>query len=452
MKKLFSFCCVSLFLWVLAACSEARFAGKVDELRCEDLENPLGLDCSVPRLSWQITSRQAQVMQTAYCILVASSLEKLEAGKGDCWDSGKVNSDSSLWIPYGGKTLQSRSGYYWKVRVWTNKGMSDWSEPACWTTGLMHPSDWKAQWIGLDKSYSSDRLEGSTRLAARYLRKEFQLQGKPVSRAMLYLSGLGLYEAYVNGKNVDEGQALSPAPTDYSKVVKYNTFDLTSVLKPGDNAIGVVLGNGRFFSMRQPGIRQFGFPKLILQLEVNYADGSRQLVVSDTTWRVTADGPIRANSEFDGEEYDARMEMPGWNAPGFDASRWLPAEAVQAPGGRLEGQENRNIRVMAHVHPVKISQLKPGVYIMDMGQNMVGRLQMSVVGKAGQQVTLRFAETLKPDGSLYTANLRSAQATDKYTLRGHDFRPEVWHPDFTYHGFRFVEITGYPGKPSIGNF
>jgi alpha-L-rhamnosidase len=446
MKKLIIFCfCVGL---LLTACSEKTVVS-VTSLRCENLVDPKGIDLVVPRLSWEISSDSRNIKQTGYHILVASSLDKLATDEGDLWDSKEVESDESILISYNGNELESRTECYWKVKVKTNQGDSKWSEPAVWTMGLLHPTEWKASWTGWDKGFPEEILEGKTRLAARYLRKEFSAEDKEIKKAIIYISGLGLYEAYLNAEKLGE-QALSPTPTDYSKVVKYNTFDVTDRLSKGDNAIGVVLGNGRFFGMRQPGTRHFSFPKLFLQLEITYADGSIQTVVSDDSWKVTADGPIRANNEYDGEEYDARMEFAGWNQAGFDDSAWTKAEIVEAPSGVLEAQLNRNIKVMETIHPIGIKEIQPQVYILDMGQNMVGWLQLKVNGEKGDEVKLRFAEILKPDGNLYMDNLRGALVTDKYTLKGG--APETWEPVFTYHGFRFVEITGFPGTPTISDF
>jgi alpha-L-rhamnosidase len=432
---------------LLLACREQATVD-VTNPRCELLTNPQGIDCAVPRLSWEIVSKGRDIRQTSYRILVASSLDKLNAGEGDLWDSKSVKTNASIDVPYKGKPLESRNVCYWKVKVTTNKGKSEWSEPASWSMGLLQPSDWKAQWTGLDKSFKDDVLEKNTRLAARYFRKEFDVPQKPV-KATAYISGLGFYKLYINGKTIGE-QEFAPTPTDYSKVVKYNTFDVTNDLIQGKNAIATTLGNGRYFSMRQPGIRHFGFPKMILQLELTFADGSVQTVISNNSWKVTADGPIRANSEFDGEEYNATMEMPGWNTANFDDSKWLQAELVEAPGGKLEAQINQNIKVMETIHPVSIKQLKPNIYILDMGQNMVGKVAMKVKGKAGDKVKLRFAEVLQNDGSLYLANIRGALVTDIYTLKG--VETEVFEPVFTYHGFRFVEITGYPGTPAVNDF
>ncbi len=436
-----------LLMLLLTACTETALI-QVANLRCEKLTNPVGIDLTSPVLSWEITSDIKDVHQTGYHILVASSIEKLNANEGDLWDE-QATSDNSISVVYKGNPLQSRTSCFWKVKVTTNKGTSGWSEPASWTIALLNASDWSARWTGLDKASPTDVTEGRTRLAARYLRKEFSLNDKEVQKATFYISGLGFYEAYINGNHIGE-QVFSPTPTDYTKTVKYNTFDVTSQLEKGKNALGVVLGNGRYFSMRIPGVRHFGFPKLIAQLEVDYTDGSRQTIISDESWKITADGPILVNNEFDGEEYDARKEMPGWNKPGFSDTAWLTAEAVDAPGGKLEAQLNRNMKVMETIRPVTIKEVKPGMFILDMGQNMVGWLRMKVKGQPGNEVQLRFAELIKDDGTLYMDNLRGALVTDKYILKSE--YAETWEPSFTYHGFRYAEITGFPGTPTIGDF
>jgi alpha-L-rhamnosidase len=421
---------------------------EISNLRCENLTNPV-IDISNPRLSWELSSKGRNVRQKSYRILVSSSLEKLNNDEGDVWDSQKVKSDNSTYIEYEGEKLNSRAEYYWKVKVKTNKGESEWSKPASWSMGLIEQTEWQAKWMGLDTISDKDVVtERKTRLAARYFRKEFDVP-KKIEKAILYISGLGLYEAYINAGRIGE-QVLAPTPTDYSKVVKYNSFDITKQLKEGKNAIGVVVGNGRFFFMRNRNVRNFGYPRMILQLEIKYSDGSNQTIVSDDSWKVTANGPILANNEFDGEEYDARKEFPGWDKPGFDDSGWLQAELVDAPGGKLEAQTNKNIKVMETIRPVSVNEIQPGIFVLDMGQNMVGWLRMKVNGKAGEEVKLRFAELLNNDGMLYVANLRNANATDKYILKG--AANETWSPSFTYHGFRFVEISGFPGKPTVDNF
>ena len=307
------------------------------------------------------------------------------------------------------------------------------------------------------------------RLPARWLRKEFGVE-KRVRRATVFMSGLGLSELYVNGQKVGT-EVLSPALSEYPKRVFYVTHDITSLLKRGPNAIGAVLGNGRYFAPRgkvPTDTRTYGFPKLLLQMKVEYADGSSSLFISDQSWKLTANGPIRSNSEYDGEEYDARMEMPGWDKVGFDDSKWKSAQLVSGGNGvptqlqvgsdlaqvgplfsctNLAAQMMEPIRVTGTLKPVAFTEPKPGVYIFDMGQNMVGWCRLHVSGPAGTKISLRHAETLKSDGTLYLDNIRSARVTDVYTTKGRG--AEMYEPRFTYHGFRFVEVTGFPGKPGL---
>jgi alpha-L-rhamnosidase len=425
---------------------------KITNPRCEMLMNPVGIDVKKPRLSWEILSLQRSIQQTAYHVLVASSKEKLNKNEGDLWNSGKVISSESVHVVYGGKDLASTMQCYWKVKIYTNKGESSWSEVASWFMGLLNETDWKAKWIGYDKASTWDSVSQFSRLSARYFRKQFE-SGSNIERATVYIVGLGLYELYVNGKKIGD-RVLAPAPTDYRKSVFYNTYDVTASIKSGANAIATVLGNGRFFTMRQNYKLQkhntFGFPKMLLQLEIEYANGKKKTIMSDETWRVNVDGPIRTNNEYDGEEYDARKEMKGWNAPAFNDSRWTQSEIVEAPPGKLVAQLSQPIKVMRIMKPVSIKKIGSEKFVMDMGQNFSGWIQMKVKGKNGERVQLRFAESLQPNGELYTANLRDAKVTDVYTLKGEGI--ETWHPSFVYHGFRYVEITGYPGIPALSDF
>jgi alpha-L-rhamnosidase len=283
-------------------------------------------------------------------------------------------------------------------------------------------------------------------LPARMLRREFAVE-KKITRAMAYVCGLGLYEFYLNGRKVGD-QVLSPGLTDYTKRALYVTFDVTKQVRKGVNAAGIMLGNGRYYAPRSTvptGTTSYGYPKLLFQMRVEYEDGTSAEVVSDGGWTLTTDGPIRANNEYDGEEYDARQEMPGWSAPGFDDAKWQRAQGVTAPGGELAAQMINPIRITQTLKPVAVTQPKPGVWIFDLGQNMVGWCRLKVSGPRGTAVSLRHAETLKPDGTLYLDNIRGAKVTDTYTLKGKG--TETYAPRFTYHGFRFVEVTGYPGNP-----
>jgi alpha-L-rhamnosidase len=448
MKRLFILAILSL---LLLQCLQAQPVF-VNHLRCEQLDNPLGIDVKSPRLSWQIVSRINDTRQIAYHILVASSKELLDRNEGDIWNPGKINSSASILVPYAGKPLTSRGQYFWKVKVYTSKGETSWSQPALWSMGLLNKTDWKAKWIGYDKAAPWDSVTQWSRLSARYLRKEFQSPGQ-VKRATVYLVGLGLYELFINGKKVS-GSGLGPAPTDYRKSVLYNTYDITSNIINGRNAIATVLGNGRYFTMRQDykpqKINTFGYPKLLLQLEIEYANGTKKLITSDETWKLNTDGPIRSNNEYDGEEYDATKELGNWTLANYNESKWMRPQLVKTPLGALAAQMITPIRIMDTIKPVSLKAIEKGKYILDLGQNFSGWVKMDVEGKRGDKVKLRFAESLQSDGQLYVANLRDARVTDIYTLKG--VGRESWQPTFVTHGFRFVEITGYPGIPELKDF
>jgi alpha-L-rhamnosidase len=343
---------------------------------------------------------------------------------------------------FSGQPLTVQTGSAWQVSA---APPADWEKPAStagnWSAafelGPYGMAPWGfAGWIG------------EHRLAARYLRREFMVD-KKVRRAVVYYSGLGLSDLYLNGAKVDD-HVLSPGLTDYDKHVLYVTEDVTGRLAPGHNAIGLVLGNGRYHAPRLDShTRDFGYPRALVQLNIEYQDGTRSSVVSDGSWKLTTAGPIRANNEYDGEEYDARQELAGWDRAAFDDAQWEPAQVVAAPSGAMASEMAEPLRVVETLHPISVKQLHPGVWIFDMGQNMVGWCRLRVAGPAGAEVRLRHAETLQPDGSLYVDNLRTARATDVYTLKGTG--TETWEPAFTYHGFRYVEITGFPGTPTAAS-
>ncbi|MBN2610011.1 MAG: glycoside hydrolase family 78 protein [Bacteroidales bacterium] len=452
--KIISIFILTLGLFIFNSCSERHIEQlTLANLRCEMLTDPAGIDTRNPRLSWMIESGHHNILQKYYQVIVASSLHKLENNVGDLWNSGKVKSGQSVHIEYNGKPLNSNQNCFWKVKVWSENGESEWSRTAFWRMGLLNFKDWKGRWIGLDRSFPWDDESKHARLSARYFRKEFNTSSGEIKSATLYLIGLGLYELYINGKKSGD-QVLAPSPTDFAKNIKYNSFDITEQLVPGTNAIGVALGNGYFYTMRQNykpyKIKTFGYPKLLLNLIIEYKDGTFQTISTDNTWKVTANGPIRVNNLYDGEEYDARKETLGWNNTGFNDADWLQAEYVQEPGGEIEAQMNENMKVMDMIEPVSVSKISGNRFILDMGQNMAGWLRIKVNGQRGQKVTLRFAESLQENGELFTANLRDAKATDVYILNGEG--EETWEPSFVYHGFRYVELTGYPGIPEPDNF
>ncbi len=426
-------------------------AATIGELRCEFLVNPQGIDVPKPRLSWTIDSGQRGDLQTAYQVVVCSSPQMLDRGSGDLWDSGKVDSSDSNQVVYQGQPLGSLRACYWKVCVWDRQGnASAWSGPAQWSMGLLEPADWRARWIGLDSVKGPGGgpapSDSPRRLAARWLRKEFAAERK-ISRATVCYSGLGWSELYINGEKIGS-EVLSPALSDYRKRVFYVTHDVSGALVQGPNALGVVLGNGRFYAPRlaNPKTETFGAPRLLLQLHIEYDDGSSEDVVSDGSWKLSADGPITANNEYDGEAYDARREFADWARPGFHDGSWQSAQVVEAPGGVMSAPMIDPVRVTGAIKPVSVKEAQPGMFVFDLGQNIAGWCLLRVRGPSGTEVRLRFSERLRDDGTLYVDNLRSAKVTDAYTLRGGEM--ETHEPRFTLHGFRYVEVTGYPGTPA----
>ena len=424
---------------------------KVVQPLTASLVNPIATNTATPTFSWQLQSTQRAIVQTGYQIIAASTPQNLANNIGDLWNSGMVYSNRNLYVTYAGKALSSGAPCYWKVKVITNKGTSDYSAASFFRVGLLEASDWKATWIGYDKASTFDSISQFSRLSARYCRKEFVVN-KTVKNATVYIAGLGMYELFINGKKVGD-QVLAPAPTDYRKSVLYNAFDVTQQIKSGGNAIAAVLGNGRFFTMRQEykpkKINTFGYPKMRLQLRIEYANGQNEWVVSDASWKLCVDGPIRSNNEYDGEEYDATKVLKGWTNIGFNDSKWITPELVAAPTGSVRAQPSEPMKVMQTFKPNSIKKVGDK-YILDAGQNLAGWLQIKVHGKRGQQIKMKFAESLQPAGTLYLANLRDAKVTDVYTLSGEGV--ETWHPQFVYHGFRYVEVSGLTYTPSLQDF
>jgi alpha-L-rhamnosidase len=443
-------------------------------LRCEYQTNPLGIDAAQPRLSWVLEATRPNdrgQRQTAYQLLVAGSEAALRANRGDLWDSHKVASADPLQAVYGGPRLNAGQRVYWKVRVWDRDAVpSPYSTPAWWEVGLPAVDDWKAKWIRRDEPAPSTEREFFQDRPAPLLRKEFSL-GKKVARARVYVVGLGYYELRLNGKKVGD-HLLDPAWTTYSKHVFYTTYDVTAELRQGANALGVLLGGGFWDPLPLKLFRRFnlrealpvGQPCLRLQLEVQFTDGSRQTVISDESWK-TSGGPIVQNSVYLGEVYDARREQPGWDQPGFADAAWQSAVAAEPPTGVLRAAMSPPIRKTATVKPTKVSEPKPGVFIVDMGQNFAGTVTLRLNGEAGTKVTLRYGELLHPDGTLnpmtsVTGQIKgvrenaaigapeTAVQTDVYVCRGGG--AEEWTPRFTFHGFRYVELTGFPGTLTTG--
>jgi alpha-L-rhamnosidase len=440
----------------------------VVNLRCEYRDNPVAIDITQPNLGWFIqlplTGTTKDIVQTAYQVIVASTPELLQKNTGDLWNSKKVLSDNSTHVMYGedglvknAVALVSNQRCYWKVRVWTKSGdnkemMSPWSKSAMWSMGLLHKSDWVGKWIGLNKD--TDHYDTATehrRLAARMLRREFSIQ-KKVKTATAFVCGVGFFDLYLNGKLVSD-QLLNPALSGYNKRLLYVGFDVSKQLKTQKNAVGVVLSNGRFFAPRKKvpvPMHNYGFPRLLMQLHIEYTDGTKEIVASDEQWKITADGPIRASNEYDGEEYDARREMTGWESVGFNDGKWQPVDIMENPGGNMEAQMLEPIRVTEVLHPKRMLQPKPGIWMVDFGQSFYGTVRLKVKGPSGTMVKLHSSFNVLPDGTLKYQNDRSALNMDIYTLKGKG--QEVWSPRFKGNATRWVQVEGFPGTPDTSNF
>ena len=462
------------------------------QLRCEYLGNRPTIDELRPRLSWLVQSSERGQRQRAYQILVAGDADSLGKDRGDLWDSGKVSSDKTTGIAYGGKPLTSRERCFWKVKVWDRNGKaSPWSEQASWTMGLLKPGDWKGEYISFrDESPVHKSAQSLFLPPARQYRKEF-MAAKPVRRATIYATALGIYELHLNGERVGDAY-FAPGWSDYHQRAYYNAYDVTPMVKEGVNALGSWLADGWYSGyigfglltgIGTEGIGRYTYgktPALMAQLEIEYADGSSQTIATDTSWKATGAGPIQEADFLMGERYDARKEMPSWSKPGFDDSQWEPAIRAEdngnvkatfrefqnpTPGNKLTIQSREvdlgfkrppkleafpGVPVLAieEIKPVGITEPTNGVFIFNLGQNFAGNARLKVKGPAGTEIRLRYGEMLHPDGRLMTENLRKARATDVYVLRG-DPDGETYTPRFTFHGFQYVELTGCPGKPDL---
>ncbi|WP_423146158.1 family 78 glycoside hydrolase catalytic domain [Rubrolithibacter danxiaensis] len=437
-------------------------------LTCEYRENPLGIDIQKPRLGWMLSSAQRNQVQNAYEIIVSSNLNGTEA---IVWESGKVTSSESLHIEYAGNPLKPFTRYYWKVRVFDQKGqVSDWSAVAWFETAMLKESDWQAKWIG-DGSKQFERDEDFYQNDPMPLFKKEINAIKKVASARLYISGLGYYEAFINGEKIGDN-VLDPGFTTYSKQDLYSTYDITSQVKTGKNIFGVMLGNGWYnplplqlfgrYNIRD--VQQTGRPVLKAQILIKYADGTKEQVNTDETW-LTAPGPILRNSIYLGEHYDARLERSDWFVS--NSTGWKKAAIAKGPSGILTAQMQPPVRVTKVLKPVEITEVGKDTFIVDMGQNFAGVARIKVKGPTGSKITLRYGEDIHPDGRLNFLttvaghikemwNLKggpgapkTAWQEDSYTLKGKG--TEIWAPRFTFHGFRYVEVTGWPGKPTLND-
>lgn len=424
-------------------------------LRCEYRVDPLGIGESNPMLSWEPVAGGGQnVVQSAYRILVASSPEVLARNEGDLWDSGKVLSSAVSSIAYEGTPLVSGQLCYWKVQVWDESGEpSGWSDQALWSMGLLEYRDFRhVQWITRRVQTETD-AEGLVLPPARYFRRSFTVT-KPVVWATAYASAKGIYELRMNGEKVGEDY-FTPGWTDYRKRIYYNTYDVTAMVCEGENAAGAIVADGWYAGYVGFGILEnlersrefYGIdPALFCLIELEYADGTHESVYTDNSWK-SSEGPVRQADLLMGQAYDARLEQPGWDSPGFDDSAWGAAELSMNPQGAFQAALAEPVREIERITPVSVTEHSPGVWIFDMGRNFAGTVNLKVHGKAGNVLRLRYGEMLNPDGSVMTENLRHARATDYYTMRDGEHQ---WSPQMTYHGFRYVELSGLDYTPSKG--
>lgn len=412
-------------------------------LQCEYLSDPLGVDTPYPRFSWKISSSHRGIVQESYRIIVSESLSGVKSMEGNLWDSGKIYSNETVNIKYKGTSLESNKKYYWRVGVWTSPDKLEWSEPATFQTGIMDQSEWKAQWITPQEEIVDE---------SPLLRKEFQV-GKKIKEAYAYVSSCGFYEFYLNGEKVGD-HVLEPGITDYRKTIQYSTYDVSRLLKKGDNVAGAMLGNGAWNLRKTEGRwswgkggSSFGNPLLLMQLMITYEDGSRAVVVSDDTWKYTS-GPIVFNNLYGGEDYDARKEVGGWAKKKFDETGWKSVEIFKDPVGKLKSQLLPPIRVTGTIQPVKSTNPSPGVYVFDLGQNIAGWWRLEMKGASGQTIRIRGAETvndllfpksLENNDMISTKFPYQEQIWTDYTISGK--KKEVYEPRFFYTGFRYIEVT-----------
>ncbi|NOY38554.1 MAG: family 78 glycoside hydrolase catalytic domain [Chlorobi bacterium] len=429
-----------LLLILVSPFTLAASSLKVTALRCEYKQNPLGIDIRAPRLSWQMQSVKKNVTQTAWEVRAAHLTADLKAGTNLVWSSGKVNNDQSAHVVWKGSALHSSERIYWQVRIWDNYGQkSAWSDPAWFETGLLSPDDWQARWIRGDLPEDT-----TTSNPAQYFRSEVNITGR-IKSARAYVTSLGLYELHMNGKRVGDAY-FTPGWTSYNKRLQYQTYDVTGLIHQGQNAIGAIVGDGWYRgrigwngSRNKYGAR----PGLLVQVLVIYEDGSSKVWGTDEQWKAST-GPILMSEIYDGETYDARLEQDGWDMPGFEDTAWKPVKTFTHNKNILIAPESLPVRKMEEVVPVSVLVTPQGDTVVDMGQNMVGWIRLKVSGPGGRTVILRHAEVLDKYGNFYTENLRSAKQTITYILKGG--KEEIFEPHFTFQGFRYVAVSGFPGE------
>jgi alpha-L-rhamnosidase len=396
-------------LWFLLGAIVTFSQTAVVNLRTENMVNPIGIEMSNPAFSWQLRGDRRNIMQNAYEIKVAKDAGSLNTAKGVLWNSGKVQSEQSLYIPYAGPALSSGQKYFWQVRVWDNSGKaSEWSAPAHWQTALLSKSDWKAKWIS--PGYAEDTIVRPSPL----LRKTFQA-GKKVKLATAYISALGLYEAFINGKRVGDAY-LTPGWTNYAKRIQYQQYDVTDLMLQGDNAMGAALGSGWYRGfIGFSGQKNFYGKELALlfQLELLYADGTSEVIVSDDSWK-SSTAEILTSEIYHGETIDHRKQKIGWNRPDYNDADWTGVKIKNEGFDKLLATYNEPVRRHESFKPVKIFQTPNGEQVIDFGQNLVGWVTLKANGKTGDKITVYHAEVLDKKGNFYTENLRPAKQQNVY--------------------------------------
>ncbi|MGY0021316.1 family 78 glycoside hydrolase catalytic domain [Streptomyces sp. YJ-C3] len=422
-----------------APSASAQGALAVRSTTADGRPDPLAVEAPRPLLSWKLAAHQRDTVQEAYQIRVATSSGALADDRADVWDSGRQRSAESVGVPYGGPQLEPGARYYWQVRVWDAQGRpSAWSSPSHWETALRTSGDWKgARWIGPSKTDTGSPL----------LRKDFSL-GKKVARARAYVAGLGFHELRLNGAKVGDHE-LAPANTPYDRRVLYDTYDVTRTLREGDNTVGLWLGHGYGDNFSPYGFRWRGGRQAMMLLDVTFTDGSRRTLTTDSSWK-WSDSPITADDLYDGESYDARKEQQGWDRPGFDEAGWQQVAPADAPKGELHANTMPPVRVTDTLTPVRVTEPRQGTRVYDFGQNIAGWPRLRAKGAAGTHIVMRTAEELKADGTLDTATNREAAATDTFTLAGTGGE-ETYEPRFTYHGFRYLEVSASTTEPEPGD-
>jgi alpha-L-rhamnosidase len=438
----------SLIILSLIVCALSSFTSKelqanrkalaVTDLRVEYHHNPIGIDQLHPRFSWIIESNARNTVQTAYQLQVSTD-PSFRTNRNVIWDTGMTSSDQSIQLPYAGPALQSAMRYYWRVRIRDNhNNTSAWSAIAHWEMGLLQPNDWKADWIQVP--WQEDKTKPQP---AHMLRHEFAVKG-PIRSARAYATSMGLYEMEINGQKVGD-QLFTPGWTSFNNRVQYQTFDVASMLKRGDNAIGVYLGDGWYRGFIGWGTQRNYYGETLAflgQIVITYTDGTTDTIVSNNNWHA-AKGPIDYSDIYKGEYYDARKEKKNWSMPGFDSRNWEKVKTTRLDNVVLIAPQAPPVKKIQELSPIAMLVTPQGDTVLDMGQNMIGHIRLKVSGPAGTKIVLRHAETLDKYGNFYTENLRSADQTNTYILKGEGL--ETWEPRFTFQGFRYLAVNGFPG-------